>query len=95
MTHSFAAFCAAAERYKLTADLEFMPWTNVRDCSTALRIVQNAGQANGGVLADMCADSAAKGAVTGACKLNCPGAADNASFRHFGIRAIGLNSQLD
>ncbi len=52
MTHSFAAFCAAAARYNLTADLEFMPWTDVRDCSTALRIVQNAGQANGGVLVD-------------------------------------------
>lgn len=52
MTQSFAAFSAAAARYGLTADLEFMPWTDVRDCSTALRIVHNAGQANGGVLVD-------------------------------------------
>lgn len=52
MTQSFAAFCAAAARFNLTADLEFMPWTDVRDCSTALRIVRNAGQPNGGVLVD-------------------------------------------
>ncbi len=52
MTQSFAAFCAAAARYNLTADLEFMPWTDVRDCSTAMRIVQKSGQTNGGVLVD-------------------------------------------
>ena len=52
MTQSFGAFCAAAARYNLTADIEFMPWTDVRNCSTALRIVQNAGQTNGGVLVD-------------------------------------------
>jgi sugar phosphate isomerase/epimerase len=52
LTRSFAAFCAAAAPYALTADLEFMPWTAVPDCKTALRIVTQADQANGGVLVD-------------------------------------------
>jgi sugar phosphate isomerase/epimerase len=52
MTDSFATFCAAAATYNLTADLEFMPWTHVRDCNTAHRIVENARQRNGGVLVD-------------------------------------------
>jgi len=52
LTSSFAEFCEAAQPFGLTADLEFMPWTAVRDCKTALRIVTNAGQANGGVLVD-------------------------------------------
>ena len=52
LAQSFAAFCAAAARYNLTADLEFMPWTAVRDCASALRIVAAAGAANGGVLVD-------------------------------------------
>jgi hypothetical protein len=33
----FAAFCEAAAPYGLTADLEFMPWTNVPDLATARR----------------------------------------------------------
>ena len=49
---SYAAFCAAAAPYGLTADLEFMPWTDVPDARTALRIVMGAGQPNGGVLVD-------------------------------------------
>jgi sugar phosphate isomerase/epimerase len=52
LTDSFAAFCAAARPYGLTADLEFMPWTKVPDARTALRIVTRAGQENGGVLVD-------------------------------------------
>jgi sugar phosphate isomerase/epimerase len=51
-TQSFAAFCVAAAKRNLTADLEFMPWTEVRDCATAARIVEKAGQPNGGVLVD-------------------------------------------
>jgi sugar phosphate isomerase/epimerase len=52
LTASFAALCEAAAPFGLTADLEFMPWTKVPDAKTALRIVTNAGQANGGVLVD-------------------------------------------
>jgi sugar phosphate isomerase/epimerase len=52
VTHSFAAFCAAAAKRNISADLEFMPWTGVKDCKTALRIVEDASQPNGGVLVD-------------------------------------------
>jgi sugar phosphate isomerase/epimerase len=52
LTASFAAFCRAAAPFGLTADLEFMPWTAVKDAKTALRIVTNAAQPNGRVLVD-------------------------------------------
>ena len=59
---SFARFCEAAAPYGLTADIEFMPWTAVRDCSSARRIVEKAGQPNGRVLVD--ALHAARSATT-------------------------------
>ena len=49
---NYAAFCAAALPYGLTADLEFMPWTTVCDAKTALRVVTAAAQPNGGILVD-------------------------------------------
>ncbi|PZR96122.1 MAG: xylose isomerase [Stutzerimonas stutzeri] len=52
LTASFAAFCEAAAPYGLTGDLEFMPWTKVRDARSALRIVTAAGQPNGRILVD-------------------------------------------
>lgn len=52
LTESYARFCEAAAPYGLTADLEFMPWTGCRDAQAALRIVEAAGQANGGILVD-------------------------------------------
>jgi sugar phosphate isomerase/epimerase len=52
LTGSYAAFCDAAAPFDLTADLEFMPWTAVRDAKSALRIVTNAGRPNGRVLVD-------------------------------------------
>ena len=52
LTDSFAAFCRAAAPCGLTADLEFMPWTAVKNAKTALRIVTNAGEPNGRVLVD-------------------------------------------
>lgn len=52
LTDSFARFCDIAAPHSLTADLEFMPWTAVPDLETALRIVENAERANGGVLVD-------------------------------------------
>lgn len=48
----FAALCEAAAAHGLSADLEFMPWTAVRDCASAARIAATAAQANGGVLVD-------------------------------------------
>lgn len=49
---NYAAFCAAAAPYGLTADLEFMPWTATPDCRTARRQVEAAGHSNGRVLVD-------------------------------------------
>lgn len=52
LTASYAAFCDAATPFGLTADLEFMPWTAVRDANSALRIVTNADRPNGRILVD-------------------------------------------
>jgi len=52
MTASFASLCEAAARHGLTADLEFMPWTEVPDVRAAARIVGGAAQPNGGILVD-------------------------------------------
>ena len=52
LTDSFAKFCRAAASYGLTADLEFMPWTAVKNAKAALRIVSKAGETNGRVLVD-------------------------------------------
>lgn len=49
---SFAAFCEAAAPFGLTGDLEFMPWTQVPDAKTALRIATAAAQPNARVLVD-------------------------------------------
>lgn len=48
----FAAVCEALGRRGMTADFEFMPWTEVRDVAAAARIVRASGAANGGVLVD-------------------------------------------
>jgi sugar phosphate isomerase/epimerase len=52
MTEHFARLCDAAAPYGLSCDLEFMPWTAVADLGAAMRIVESAGRANGGVLVD-------------------------------------------
>ncbi len=52
LTQSYAAFCEAARPFGITADLEFMPWTQVSNVSKAHRIVAAANQPNGGVLVD-------------------------------------------
>ncbi len=52
LTARFAALCEAAAPYGLSADLEFMPWTDVPDLSKAIRIVRAADQPNGGILVD-------------------------------------------
>ena len=51
-TASFVKVCEALQPYALTADLEFMPWTNAPDLATARRIVSGAAQPNGGILID-------------------------------------------
>jgi sugar phosphate isomerase/epimerase len=48
----FGALCDLAARYRLGANLEFMPWTDAKDLRQAARIVAAVGRANGGVLID-------------------------------------------
>jgi Xylose isomerase-like TIM barrel len=53
LTDNYARLCEVMMPYGMTADLEFMPWTAVKDAKSALRIVQNAGMpANAGILID-------------------------------------------
>ncbi len=52
LTASYAAFCEAAARHGLTADLEFMPWTAVPTLDRAQRIVRAVDQPNAAVLVD-------------------------------------------
>ncbi len=53
LTESYARLCEVMQPFGMTADLEFMPWTAVKDAESALRIVQNAGMpANAGILVD-------------------------------------------
>jgi sugar phosphate isomerase/epimerase len=52
MIESFGQFCDLAGQYELTADLEFMPWTEVQNVSKAQRIVQAVNCSNAGVLVD-------------------------------------------
>jgi sugar phosphate isomerase/epimerase len=53
LTASYARLCEVMRPYGLTADLEFMPWTAVKDAKSALRIVRNAGSpSNAGILVD-------------------------------------------
>lgn len=53
LTENYARLCEVMQPYGMTADLEFMPWTEVKDAKSALRIVQNAGMpANAGILVD-------------------------------------------
>ncbi|WP_077526655.1 sugar phosphate isomerase/epimerase family protein [Metapseudomonas resinovorans] len=52
LTDNFAAFCDLAARFGIYPSLEFMPWTDARDLTQALRIVEAAGRENGAVLVD-------------------------------------------
>src|SRR5437763_3166213 len=48
----FAAFCEMAQEYGMGANIEPMPWTDVRNFAQGLRIVEAAGRDNGGVVID-------------------------------------------
>ena len=53
LAQSFGRLCALAQPFALTIDLEFLPWTPVRDANGALAIVDAAGRPpNAGVLVD-------------------------------------------
>ncbi len=53
MAQSFAQFCELAAPFNLTANIEFMPWTAVKNCNAAATLIRAAGSpANAGVLVD-------------------------------------------
>jgi len=50
---NYARLCEVMQPYGLTADLEFMPWTAVKNVREALHIIERAGNpANAGILVD-------------------------------------------
>jgi sugar phosphate isomerase/epimerase len=53
LADNYALLCEAMCPYGLTADLEFMPWTAVKDASSAMRVIERAGRpSNAGILVD-------------------------------------------
>ncbi len=52
LTDNYAALCAAAAPFGLTADLEYMAFTQPNSLAATLRVVQNAGAANSGLMTD-------------------------------------------
>ena len=53
LSANYARLCEVMQPYGMTADLEFMPWTEVKDARQALRIIENAGMpSNAGILVD-------------------------------------------
>lgn len=52
VTDSFGRLCEAIAPYGMIADLEFVPTKGIETARDALKIVQGAGQDNGGILID-------------------------------------------
>ena len=52
LTERFAALCDLAGQYGLHPHLEFMPWTDAKNLTQAVRTVEQAGRDNGCVLVD-------------------------------------------
>jgi sugar phosphate isomerase/epimerase len=53
LADSYARLCDALKPYGLTADLEFMPWTAVKDARAAMHVIERAGRpSNAGLLVD-------------------------------------------
>ena len=53
LAQHYAQLCEFMQPYGLTADLEFMPWTGVKDAQAAMRVVSAAGTPkNAGILVD-------------------------------------------
>jgi len=52
LTSRFAEFCDLAGEYGIAANIEPMPWTDVRSFADGLRVVAAARRDNGGVLVD-------------------------------------------
>jgi sugar phosphate isomerase/epimerase len=52
LTDTFGALCDLAARYGLAANLEPMPWVDVSNVATAMRVLDSAARANSGLLVD-------------------------------------------
>lgn len=52
LVESYGAFCDLAAEHGLTADLEFMPWTQVPDLASAVELVEAVGRDNAAILVD-------------------------------------------
>jgi sugar phosphate isomerase/epimerase len=53
LAENYAKLCDAMRPFGLTADLEFMPWTAVKDAKSAIRVIELAGRpSNAGLLVD-------------------------------------------
>lgn len=48
----FGRFCDLAEAFGLTADLEFLPWIETNNLSSASALIQGVGKSNAGLLVD-------------------------------------------
>jgi len=52
LSEHFAQLCDAASAYRLTVDIEFVPWMSIADLTIARRIVAATGRANLGIVVD-------------------------------------------
>lgn len=52
LVETFGQLCDLAARYRLRANLEPMPWVDVSNIASALRILRGAGKSNSGLLVD-------------------------------------------
>lgn len=52
LIENYATFCELSKSYGLSCDLEFMPWTAVKNLTQAQAIVEQSGQTNAAVLID-------------------------------------------
>ena len=52
LVERYGNLCERAARHGMTADIEFMPWTDVPDLASALRVLQQVDHAQAGLLVD-------------------------------------------
>jgi sugar phosphate isomerase/epimerase len=52
LVETFGRLCDLAARYRLRANLEPMPWVDVSNMASALRVLRAAGRSNSGLLVD-------------------------------------------
>lgn len=52
LLENFADFCELSKKFNLSCDLEFMPWTAVKNLNQAQSIVEQSGQSNAAILID-------------------------------------------